>query len=157
MKELILAWLLAQPVSKYDAAEAPDARESRLSTVAEAVTRVANGDRLKAAFLLVQAKHESSFRYDVQTCACPPNQCDGGRAHSLWQLHRVPAFPIETWHGYCGVEFEAVYSAASRSAWSYDPVRLERSFAMLGGATTPLDSRWVLTRAAEARKLARKL
>ena len=157
MKVLILAWLLAQPISEYDASESTEARHERLCVVTDVVTRVANGDRLKAAYLLVQARHESHFRRDVQMCECPSQQCDNGKAHSLWQLHRVPSLSPETWHGYCGLDPDAVYSAALRASWTYDPARLERAFALQGGITVPLNAEWVLERAVEARKLARKL
>jgi hypothetical protein len=157
VKASILAILLAFPVSKYDAQESIEDRTARLDVVAQAIEDVARGDRLKAAFLVTQARHESAFRRDVQMCQCPPLHCDRGLAHSIWQLHRVPSLPVEVWHGYCGLDLESVRAAAERSAWPYDPRRLENSFARLGGLGVPVTIGWVVKRAAEARQIARKL
>lgn len=150
----IYLWLAQQPVSKYDVHEDPEFRQERLSTIAQAVVDASDGDRGKISFLLIQAKHESGFRLDVQECRCPEGQCDNGRAHSPWQLHRVPALPIEDWHGYCGTSLEAVTSAARRTLWAYDQRSLACSYARLGGARASCSDSWAKQRSSEARRLA---
>lgn len=158
LKASILLWLLSLPVSKYDAAEQPDARRDRLEVVADAVAHVASGDRLKAAFLLTQAQHESGFRVDVQECRCPKNQCDRGRAHGLWQLHDRPAtWSSSVWWSVCGTSLDSVTLGAAYALEYYRPGRLACSFASMGGSGASCKSKWAIDRAVAARELARRL
>lgn len=158
MKTSILIWLLSLPVSKYDAAEPPESRRERLEVVADAVAQVSAGDRLKAAFLLTQARFESGFRVDVQECRCPSRQCDGGRAHGFWQHHHRPhTWDLATWWGVCGTSQDAVILGATYALEFYRPQRLACSFAAMGGNKATCKSQWAIDRAKAARELARKL
>lgn len=157
MIETLLLILLSQPVSKYDSAESSEARAERLRIVSTAIVAAARADRGKVSFLTTQMIHESALRADVQRCECPPNQCDGGRAHGLWQLHLVPALGEEAWHGWCGLTYDAVYSGARRVLWTYRASDPSGSFARQGGHLVRSTEPWVLRRVATMRQIAGRL
>ena len=151
--ESILAWLLAQPVSPYDRNEPVDERRSRLSDVALAIDTAAEGDRMKAAFLAVQADRESGLRLDVEECRCPAKQCDKGKARGLWQLHKAPDSP-EVWSAICSTDVEA-QTIAARWTLRFYSGSLECSFARMGGVAR-CDVPWAVERARMVRELAKK-
>lgn len=157
MIETLLLILLSQPVSKYDSAESSEVRTERLRIVSAAIVAAAHQDRGRVAFLAAQAIHESALRSDVQRCECPRNQCDGGRAHGLWQLHLVPTLGDEAWHGWCGLTYEAVYSGAERVLWTYRASDPAGSFARQGGHLVRSTEPWVLRRVVTMRQIAGRL
>lgn len=149
----IYLWLASQPVSKYDVDERPLDRQLRLETIAQAISDASKGDRGKAAFLLVQTKHESALRRDVQECRCPAKQCDAGRAHGGFQMQDRWTWPRDRWPALCGVDYDAVFLGASETARFYNAAKLECSYARLGALKT-CDVPWAIKRAKEARRLA---
>lgn len=156
MKELLLLWIMAQPVSPYDANEPAESRATRLDTVATAIAGIAGDNKTLAAFLAVDAKEESGFRLDVSECRCPPMQCDKGRAHGLWQIHKAPSAP-SIWATACGTDLWAITVGAQWAMRYYDSRSLECSFAALGGNKASCGALWAKKRAAETRKLAARL
>lgn len=157
MIEKLFAILLALPVSPRDAGEDYGHRHDRLYEVANAIAEASDGYRELAAFLTVQASHESAFRLDVQRCECRPNECDGGRAHGYWQLHRAPSLLESTWWAYCGDTYAAVLSGALRTATFYHPGNLAVSFAIMGGSKATINDSWVTERVAETLQVAGRL
>lgn len=153
MLAAILSWFLSLPISPYDAAEPWPDRIDRLATVAHAITVVAKGDPQLAAFLAVQAYEESGLRHDVQSCACPPSHCDGGRAHGLWQIQPVPRYP-KLWSTVCEPGLLPQVYAARFIAQAYRAKPLREAFAALGGALARPTDAWVLKRVERAQKLA---
>jgi 5-enolpyruvylshikimate-3-phosphate synthase len=175
---IILAILLSFGVSKKDQLpETNQERRERLEVVAVAIEETANraacfqrenckpiiGDRyLAAAVLIVQARNESAFRYDVQVAQCRMRECDRGRARGLWQLHRN-GVPVEDWENYAGLERENVASGAWQtiklwaggSWWGGKTSRPECGFARLAGKMCTPDVSH--SRADETIKLARKI
>lgn len=116
MKALILAYFLAQPWHVTDGAETLEYRTQRLGQVAQAITEVANNNKILAALLAVTAAQESGLRRDVQFGACPEHLCDRGRAVGLAQLHRPPSVSIETWRSWAGPEYENQLAAFTQAA-----------------------------------------
>lgn len=162
MKLAILLWLLSQPISPYDANEAKTDRFARLDNIATAVESVARDNPGLAAFLLIDAKYESSFRLDVQECRCPIGQCDWDertkthRARGLVQLHRAPAHP-KVWESVCGTNVESQTIALRWLSRYYRANSLECSYAALGGRGVSCGAGWARKRASEARRLAKSL
>lgn len=154
--EAILSYLLAQPVHKSDSDEPPESRRERVAEVARAIASVAGKDAGKAAFLAVQAVHESGLRRDVLSCNCPRHECDRGKARGAWQLHRIPERP-EIWSLVCGGDYASHALGASWIARYYSAKSLECSFAALGGVHVSCGVEWARSRATEARRLARKV
>jgi hypothetical protein len=164
LKAKILAWLMALPWTAHDrATETLEARQVRMSDIAESVVKVSRGDRQKSAFLLVQAKHESDFDWGIQACECGPHQCDPGRvdgelvarAHGPFQIHYVHS--IAFWWSACGVSSEAFEVGAQFTLGRYRADNLECSYARLERASTPCNAPWAVARATEARRLAGRL
>jgi hypothetical protein len=162
MSALIFAWLMAQQPTKYDADEPPEDRAARMSVIAEAVSAVAGSDKGLAAFLLVDARHESHFDRAVQMCECRPGTCDWDkrtktfRARGLLQIHRAPQFP-NVWESVCGTSLEAQTMAFRWVARYYLVTSLECSYAALGGRNVSCGAAWARERAGEARWLQSKL
>lgn len=63
--------------------ESVDARE-----LAEAIAAAAKGDRGWAALLLTTAASESALSARIARGECLQHECDGGRAWSLFQIHK---------------------------------------------------------------------
>ena len=102
----LAAWILAAltniaPPERYaeiptypEATETAEERHARYASIAWDVAEVAADTRSPkhtAALLLGIAYHESGFARDVDLGPCAPARlkkggCDGGRAHSLWQI-----------------------------------------------------------------------
>jgi hypothetical protein len=156
MKELLLLWMLAQPVSSYDASEPLESRKARLDTVATAISNIAGNNKTLAAFLAVDAREESGFRLDVSECRCPAWQCDKGKAHGLWQIHKAPSAP-SIWATACGTDLWSITVSAQWVTRYYDSRSLECSFAALGGNRVSCGVNWAKYRAKQTRKLAAKL
>lgn len=154
--EAILSYLLAQPVHKSDSDEPPESRRERVAEVARAVVSVSGNDAGKAAFLAVQAYHESGLRRDVLSCNCPRHECDRGKARGAFQLWPIPERP-EIWSMVCGGDYASHALGASWVARYYRADTLECSFAALGGSRVSCGVEWARKRAKEARRLARKL
>jgi len=161
----ILLWLVSLHWTPHDrAVETESERKPRLAIIAKGVAQVADGDRAKAAFLLVQGRHESDYDSAVQVCECSRYQCDplkvGAtiefRAHGLWQVRQTFAHDIAWWWSACGTTMDAVLVGAKFTATKYRPSDLECSFAALGGVATCSDD-WCKQRARETRALARRL
>jgi hypothetical protein len=66
-------------------------RADRVARIAAAAYDAADGDARTAVVLLAVAAHESAFRADVDAGRCPVNECDGGRAVCIMQIHPVDA------------------------------------------------------------------
>src|SRR5512147_1315677 len=159
----IFNWLTSLPVSKYDAAEDYGARSDRLWVIAEAVADSSGGDRRVAAFELAQAKSETDFALDAQTCQCKPGRCDPvhgiATAHSLWQHHRAPTQSVASWNAYCGTSYSAVKAGADRTRVFLRSTGgdLPKAFARMGGARSSIESQWVKRRVKATLELERKL
>jgi len=162
MKLAILLWLISQPVSPYDSDESNRNRFARLDNIATAIESIAGENTGLAAFLLVDAKHESAFRRDVQECRCPVGQCDWDkrtkthRARGLVQLHSAPEHP-EVWASVCGTSVESQTIAFRWLSRYYRASSLECSYAALGGRGVSCGAEWARKRARDARRLAREL
>ncbi len=150
----IFLYLAGLATAEVDATEDYGHRLDRISVIADAIADTAHGDRQLAAFLAVQAYAESKLSRESQTCQCKRYSCDHGRAHSVWNLHRVWSMPVETWWSYCGESYAAVRASAERQRVYYDPRSLECSFARCGGAGVPCDVSWAVQRARETRRVA---
>jgi hypothetical protein len=102
-----------------DEAEPPEERTERLGAVAVAVAKAVDatpwpGPRGELAALLVaQGYAESGFSRRIQLGQCRPRECDGGRAHGPWQIHRGGIVPWDSWvaMGQGDVEQGALYAA----------------------------------------------
>lgn len=162
MSALIFAWLMAQQPTKYDADEPPEDRAARMRVIAEAVSTVAGSDKGLAAFLLVDARHESHFDRAVQMCECRPGTCDWDkrtktfRARGLLQIHRAPHSP-NVWESVCGTSLEAQTIAFRWIARYYRSTSLECSYAALGGRNVSCGVEWARERAGDALALANLL
>jgi hypothetical protein len=166
MKASILAWLATLPWTAADkATETVEARHERMSTIAESVADASHGDRLKAAFILVQFRNETHFDRGVQVCKCTRWRCDPiktadgilFRAHSLAQVH-VENFPdIAGWWSACGIESANVAVNVRVTARFYYPAQLECGYARLAGIRIGCNDPKSKSRAAEARRLSGKL
>ena len=75
-----IAAVVPSLASKKD--EPVDAQE-----LAEAIASAAKGDRGWAALLLTTAASESALSARIARGDCLTNECDGGRAWSLYQIH----------------------------------------------------------------------
>jgi hypothetical protein len=158
----ILTWLLSLPVSKYDASEDYGARTERLQTIADGVAQVAGTDRQLAAYLLTQARAETDFSLDAQTCECKPHRCDRDRdnnirAAGLFQWHRRPNESVESWRAVCGTTLGSVVTAATRQRLYYRASDIPGSFARSKSIVTAKNEPWVQKRVAEMKRLVGKL
>lgn len=162
----LLAILLALPWTKADkAAETPEARRERMIVIAESIAASANGDRLKAAFELVQFKHETDFDRAIQMCDCKRHQCDAVktpdgiyfRAHSLSQAHEGGFRDLASWWTLCGVERANVDANVKFTARFYSASKLECGYARLAGIRIGCNDKSSMTRAAEARRISGRL
>jgi hypothetical protein len=102
MQALLLALLLSLQASKYDT-EPPKDRETRLETCSVAISEVVKsahwpeGPNHLAVVLVSIAEMETHFAKHIHEGHCRPEECDGGRATSLWQLHENGHLPREQW------------------------------------------------------------
>jgi len=153
----ILMFLMSLPIASYDSNEGEWSRIDRLGTIARAISDESNGDRMLAAELIVDVKRESALRLDVQVCHCPPKQCDKGRAHSLVQAHRKPSQTVAQWWSYCGTDYDSVMRNLRHVSGTFRQyTNAACAFARLGGQSH-CDSKWAMSRAAEARWIAGRL
>jgi hypothetical protein len=166
MKATILAWLMSLPWTPADkAAETVEMRRERMTIIAEAVADSARGDRLKAAFELVQFRNETHFDRAVQSCECTRWRCDPVktadgilfRAHSLAQAHVENFHDIATWWQACGVERVNVAVNVRVTARFYYPQQLECGYARLAGIRVGCSDPKSKARADEARRLGARL
>lgn len=115
--EVLSVWVLAllhslSPPELADrptyptATETRQERAARLEEIAEDIAEVAaleepgvfGTPRRSAAYLVALAWEESRFARDVDLGPCDPERvaargCDDGRARTMWQLHRLEAWP----------------------------------------------------------------
>lgn len=91
---IILSVLLKLTPHVSDLHEPPEARLSRMTTIAEDIAHASRGDIGKMAFLITKGSFESGNFASWVGAGCvgepPPNvgDCDRGRARSYWQNHR---------------------------------------------------------------------
>lgn len=128
----ILTALLALPPYHRDA-EVMAERERRLSTVAVAIDQVVArytcGDTTEpcrpawpgtrpqlAAMLVTQGFFESGFAQHLHEGVCGPHECDGGRAHGLWQVHAGGPVPFEAWQEMSGTSARSTWTSAFYAA-----------------------------------------
>lgn len=132
MLRLILFQLLMSLPPSTHTAEAPEAREARMHTVANAVTdaseelaskhRWPGSSQELALVLLTIAWHESGFDLDVHAGNCKDYQCDPLRrrdgkvvrfkAASMWQIHANALVPPPVWKRLAGIDEESTRFAA---------------------------------------------
>lgn len=118
MEKLILTILVAM---------APHASHAWLQHLAHATAQAARGDRATAAYLITLARYEAGFMERIQAGDCRGKECDGGLAHSLWQMHRralPPGVHVEDVVGLDDDHLQAAADAAAR--------RLRQERAMCG-------------------------
>jgi len=167
LKATILAWLISLPWTAHDrATETPDQRHDRMAIIAEAVAKVAKGDRQKAAFVLSYYRHETDFDDAVQRCECTRWRCDpirlrdGSiefRAHGLAQAHRAPTWDIATHWAFCGTNLESQLVNARFVARFYSADNMACGYARLAGIAVGCKTRQSDARAAAANRLMGRL
>jgi hypothetical protein len=132
MWQAILAAALKLP-TYYGDTETPGERLQRLTIVAESIDyasaratctgepegcrRVWPGSRKElAALLLVQAWQETRLAQHVHADQCAENECDRGRAKSLWQLQPNSIVTRPEWQTLGGTDQESTRAAAWAAA-----------------------------------------
>lgn len=115
MKQAIIAIILE--LSTWNPKhETEEAYRERVESIAEGVSRAADGERRMAALLLAVAKHESGFSRLVHQGDCPKGGCDGGRSATLFQIMWGSWLPRSEWLTFIGVEVEPTSRASAYAA-----------------------------------------
>lgn len=114
--------------------------------------------RLELAALLVGIGwYESRYAAHVHEGRCRPEECDGGRARSPWQIQSSPMVPREEWQRMLGAEREPTV-VASRAAARILAVFLDRCGTVEGSvAAYATGGRCTWSRAAERVLYARRV
>lgn len=99
-----------------DERESPQELAERLQVVVRAIRRAAPEDAELRWMLLTTAQHESHFALRIHEGKCRPGECDGGRARSLWQLHRNARMKPGEWESLAGTSQEATDLGARLAA-----------------------------------------
>jgi hypothetical protein len=160
--EAILSAMLALVPVEHQIAEPMYDAIDRYSTIATAIANEAGGDDVLARYLLAVARHESSYREDVHSCA---TLGDEGRSVSAFQILVGEGRALFT--GYrraelCGVDLPAT-ARATATAGAYLRFALQRCggdrpvcvFSVYGGVTTKADPR-IVARVATLFRLRRR-
>lgn len=109
LESTILAILLAiWPARSKDEMVQPQ----QLASVIAEVAGPKNRDL--AIALIVQAEAESHFSARIQAGNCKPRECDGGKAHGLWQPHDDRGGQL--WENAVGLERENLVAGAQLAA-----------------------------------------
>ena len=127
----LLALLLSLPRFKEDT-ETAEEREQRLTVVSVAIERAAQRATCSGEYevegctrvwsksarelrmaLVTAGTFESHFAQRIHAGHCKPYECDFGRAHSPWQLHRSSFISDEDWT----VMHASTQSATDLAAW----------------------------------------
>lgn len=115
MLKIILSILLSFGPSKHDT-ETAEERAARIKVIAESIEIAADGDQEVAAFLLMTGLFETRFARHVHEGRCKPEECDGGKARTVWQVWRLKSMSAEQWHGMLGSDLESTTNAAKYAA-----------------------------------------
>lgn len=118
MFQVILAILLTFPPSVHDD-ETTSARQERVEVIAEAISTAADGRSDVAAFLIMKARRESRLALNIHSGNCRQDQCDGGKARTLWQVWRLDSMTDEEWDSIVGTGLEETTNAAELAARLY--------------------------------------
>jgi hypothetical protein len=100
----------------YEDRDKPDEKAAQLKGVAFAIHRASGGDAQIAALLIVIAFHESTLSIRIHQGLCKQNECDHGKAASLWQLHESARIPLEEWKALAGEDPATTLKAAIATA-----------------------------------------
>ena len=118
MFKLLLAIILTLS-SPNPAHESSEQHHARMVTVASAIEEAADGDREVAAFLVMTARRESEYRWTIHAGKCKPDECDGGKAGTLWQIQHGSWFARSEWLKLIGTDLKATTLAAKKAASIY--------------------------------------
>lgn len=134
MFEYILAALLTLPTSVHDS-ETDAERRERLHTIAEAINVAADGDLEVAAFLVMTGDGESKLARHIHEGNCKEDECDNGKAATLWQVWKLQTISAKQWRAMQGTDLEATTIAASYAARLYRMKKNVCGQSPIGGIT----------------------
>jgi hypothetical protein len=135
MLKIILTILLHLPVP---AGVSPAAHAAWVHRVAPVIVEASHGDPATAAYLLSLGRYESDFAERIQAGDCHKHkgECDGGQAHSIWQMHPEALPPGVDPVDVVGTDEEHLQAAADAAARRVRQVRKmcgERPGRVFGG------------------------
>ena len=139
MLKIILTILLHLPVP---AGVSPAAHAAWLQRVAPVVVQASHGDPVTAAYLLSLGRYESDFAKRIQVGRCKKWECDGGLAHSIWQMHHEALPPGVAPADVVGIDAQHLQAAADAAARRVRQVRKmcgERPLRVFGGYAQSCD------------------
>lgn len=120
--QMALLLLLMRLTPWHGDTETASERRVRMDVVVQAATSAAENtdwpgekDELVTA-LIALARAESEFAMHIHAGKCRPDECDGGKAASLWQIHDGPWLPEGIWNQMQGTDLESTTLAATWAA-----------------------------------------
>ena len=120
--EMALLVLLMQLTPWHGDVETTDDRRARMAVVVQASVIAADKtdwpgpkEELVAA-LIALARAETELAQHVHAGKCRPDECDGGRAATPWQIHDGPWLPKGIWKQMQGSDLQSTILAATWAA-----------------------------------------
>lgn len=111
--KLILTILLALPTPK-SATKAE--HNAWLHKVAPAIAQASHNNPSVAAYVIALGTYESHFSRRIQAGRCHKGECDGGKAHGMWQMHRDALPRKYSLDDITGTDAESLQAAADAAA-----------------------------------------
>lgn len=115
MKEVILAILLTLAPYHKDT-ESKEDRDARLDVIATAIATASEDKARIAAFLIMTANAETHLAKHIHEGICKEDECDDGKAFSLWQFWRLKGMTDKEVSSFNGTDIESTTLSAKFAA-----------------------------------------